>query len=130
MDLINYSGGFTEKAFKKSIKLTRVIENNLRVIDISYDQLPFFTPIMGDVFQIDQVSEVYKNRVIIKGAVNRAGQFSLSENQTLLSLIKRAEGFKPDVLRSKSFIIRTNKDFSTSNISLILMNSCQEKQKT
>ena len=43
MDLINYSGGFTEKAFKKSIKLTRVIENNLSVIDISYDQLPFFT---------------------------------------------------------------------------------------
>ena len=117
MDLINYSGGFTEKAFKKSIKLTRVIENNLSVIDISYDQLPFFTPIMGDVFQIDKVSEVYKNRVIIKGAVNRPGQFSLSENQTLLSLIKRAEGFKPDVLRSKSFIIRTNKDFSTSNIS-------------
>ena len=117
MDLINYSGGFTEKAFKKSIKLTRVIENNLSVIDISYDQLPFFTPIMGDVFQIDKVSEIYKNRVIIKGAVNRPGQFSLSENQTLLSLIERAEGFKPDVLRSKSFIIRTNKDFSTTNIS-------------
>ena len=117
LDLINYSGGFTEKAFKKSVKLTRVIDNNLRIIDISYDQLQFFTPKMGDVFEIGQVSQVYKNRVIIKGAVNRPGEFSLSENKTLLSLIKRAEGFKPDVFRSRSFIIRTNDDFSTSNIS-------------
>ena len=34
LDLINYSGGFQERAFTKSIKLTRVVEDELMIIDV------------------------------------------------------------------------------------------------
>ena len=54
-------------------------------------------------------------KIELSSGANRPGQFSFWK-PNLLS-IERAEGFKPDVLRSISFIIRTNKDFSTSNIS-------------
>jgi len=44
-DLINYSGGFSENAYTKSIKLTRIIDGQLKIVDINFDQFDFFQTI-------------------------------------------------------------------------------------
>jgi len=119
-DLLNYAGGFSEKAFKKSIKLTRVIDNQLMVMDVNEDQYESFEPKSGDVFKVDRILETYKNRVILKGAVQRPGIFSLDDKMTVSQLIKKANGLKPDALTANAYIKRTNSDFSTINISFNL----------
>ena len=119
-DLLNYAGGFSEKAFKKSIKLTRVIDNQLMVMDVNEDQYKSFEPKSGDLSKVDRILETYRNRVILKGAVQRPGIFSLDDKMTVSQLIKKANGLKPDALIANAYIKRTNSDFSTINISFNL----------
>ena len=121
-DLINYSGGFSENAYTKSIKLTRIIDGQLKIVDINFDQFDFFKPLNGDRYVIDKIVEKYNNRVMINGAVYRPGTFSLYEGMTVGDLIKKAEGLKPDVFLEKAYVTRTNKDYSTTTISLDLKN--------
>ena len=66
-DLLSYSGGLSENAFKKSIKLTRIIDDKYKVVDVNSDQFDFFQPKPGDKYVVDQVIDKYNNRVIIKG---------------------------------------------------------------
>ncbi|MDA7809940.1 SLBB domain-containing protein [Flavobacteriaceae bacterium] len=120
-DLLSYSGGLSENAFKKSIKLTRIIDDKYKVVDVNSDQFDFFQPKPGDKYVVDQVIDKYNNRVIIKGAVYRPGTFSITEKgMTVKDLIDKAEGLKSDVFLNKAYITRTNPDYSTSNISINL----------
>jgi len=120
-DLLSYSGGLSENAFKKSIKLTRIIDDKYKVVDVNSDQFDFFQPKPGDKYVVDQVIDKYNNRVIIKGAVYRPGTFSITEKgMTIKDLIGKAEGLKSDVFLNKAYITRTNPDYSTSNISINL----------
>ena len=119
-DLLFYAGGLSEKAYKQSIKLTRIIDGQLKIVDINYDQFDFFKPSAGDVFQVDQIIEKYNNRVIVNGAVYRPGTFSLTEEMTVKNLIDKAEGLKTDVFFDKAYVTRTNEDYSTSTIALNL----------
>ena len=120
LDLLNYAGGLSENAFKKSIKLTRIIDGQLKVVDINFDQFDFFKPMDGDKYMIEKIIEKYNNRVIVNGAVFRPGTFSLTEEMTVKNLIDKAEGLKTDVFFDKAYITRTNEDYSTSTIALNL----------
>ena len=119
-DLLFYAGGLSENAFKKAIKLTRIIDDKFKVVDVNSDQFDFFQPKPGDKYLVDKVIEKYNNRVIIKGAVYRPGIFSIIEEMTIKDLIDKAEGLKSDVFLNKAYITRTNPDYSTSNISINL----------
>ena len=120
-DLISYAGGLSENAFQKSIKLTRIIDDKYKIVDVNLDQFEFFQPLSGDKYIVDRVIEKYNNRVIIKGSVYRPGTFSISEEgMTIKELIEKAEGTKSDVFLNKAYITRTNSDYSTTNISVNL----------
>jgi protein involved in polysaccharide export with SLBB domain len=120
LDLINYAGGLSENAYTKSIKLTRIIDGQLKIIDINFDQFDFFKPLSGDKYVIEKIVEKYNNRVMVNGAVYRSGTFSLSEGMTIKNLIDKAEGLKTDVFFDKAYVTRTNDDYSTSTIALNL----------
>ena len=120
LDLLNYAGGLSENAFKKSIKLTRIVDGQLKVVDINSDQFDFFKPMDGDKYLIEKIIEKYNNRVIVNGAVFRPGTFSLTEEMTVKNLIDKAEGLKSDVFFDKAYVTRTNEDYSTSTIALNL----------
>jgi protein involved in polysaccharide export with SLBB domain len=119
-DLLSYSGGFSENAFKKSIKLTRIIDGELKIVDINSDQFEFFKPMSGDKYQVDQIIEKYNNRVIVNGAVYRPGTFSVFSGMSIKDLIEKAGGLKSDVYYEKAYVTRTNKDYSTTTISIDL----------
>ena len=120
LDLLNYAGGLSENAFKKSIKLTRIIDGQLKIVDINSDQFDFFKPMDGDKYMIEKIIEKYNNRVMVSGAVFRPGTFSLTEEMTVKNLIDKAEGLKSDVFFDKAYVTRTNEDYSTSTIALNL----------
>ena len=119
-DLLFYAGGLSENAFKKAIKLTRIIDDKYKVVDVNSDQFDFFQPKAGDKFNVEEIIEKYNDRIIVKGAVYRPGVYSLSENMTIKDIVDKAEGLKPDVFLNKLTVTRTNPDYSTTNISLNL----------
>ena len=121
-DLINYAGGLSENAYTSSIKLTRIIDGELKIVDINFDQFDFFKPLNGDRYVVDKIVEKYNNRVIINGAVYRPGTFALFDGMTVKDLIDKAEGLKSDVFFEKAYVTRTNKDYSTTTIALDLKN--------
>ena len=121
-DLINYAGGLSENAYTSSIKLTRIIDGELKIVDINFDQFDFFKPLNGDRYVVDKIVEKYNNRVIINGAVYRPGTFALFDGMTVKDLIDKAEGLKSDVFFEKAYVTRTNKDYSTTTIALDLNN--------
>ena len=121
-DLINYAGGFSEDSYSKSIRITRIFDEKYKIVDVNSDQYEFFQLKSGDKIEIDKIIEKYDNRLIIKGSVYKPGVFALSEGMTVLNLIEKAEGIKPDTYLERAFITRTNEDFSTTNISFNLSN--------
>ena len=119
-DLINYAGGFSEDSYSKSLRITRVFDDQYKIVDVNSDQFEFFQLKSGDKIEIDKVIEKYDNRLILKGSVYRPGIFALTNGMTVKDLIEKGEGLKPDTYMDRSFITRTNEDFSTTNISFDL----------
>ena len=119
-DLINYAGGFSDDSYSKSLRITRVFDDQYKIVDVNSDQFEFFQLKSGDKIEIDKVIEKYDNRLILKGSVYRPGIFALTNGMTVKDLIEKGEGLKPDTYMERSFITRTNEDFSTTNISFDL----------
>ena len=119
-DLLNYASGFNELAYIKTIKVKRVSDGEHIVADINEDQFEIFTPVSGDVFQVDKVLDRYKNRVIVKGAVYRPGVYAITKGLGVRGLLDKTEGLKQDALTTLASIVRTNEDLSTSLISFNL----------
>ena len=121
-DLLFYAGGFSENAYKSSIKLKRIIDDKYKIVDVNIDQYEFFQPKPGDKFIVDEVIEKYNNRVIVNGAVYRPGTYAIEDGMTIKDLIEKAQGLKSDVFLEKAYVTRTNKDYSTTNILINLKN--------
>ena len=63
-NLIDYAGGFKENAYTKSVKITRIFDDKLKIVDVNSDQFEFFTPVNGDVIEVDQIVMKYENRLL------------------------------------------------------------------
>ena len=128
-DLIFFAGGFKENAYRKSVKVTRIFDNKLKVVDVNSDQFDFFTPKAGDKFEIDSVVQKYQDRIILKGSVYRPGVYSLNSVKNIKDLIIKAEGIKSDTYLNKAYITRTNDDLTTSNIQFNVYNQLNNIDK-
>jgi protein involved in polysaccharide export with SLBB domain len=128
-DLLNYASGFNEEAYTKTIKVKRISDGEHVLVDINKNQFEIFTPQSGDVFQVDEVLDRYKNRVIVNGAVYRPGVYAITKGLGVKGLLAKSEGLKQDALTTSANIIRTNEDFSTSSISFSLRDILSGKEQ-
>ncbi|MDC3077465.1 SLBB domain-containing protein [Flavobacteriales bacterium] len=127
-NLIDYAGGFKENAYTKSVKITRIFNDKLKIVDVNSDQFEFFTPVNGDVIEVDQIVMKYENRLLIKGSVYKPGVFSFQDGMTVKDLINKAEGLKPDTYFERAYITRTNPDYSTTTIPFNLTSQVNESE--
>ncbi len=118
--LLEYSGGFSEIAYSKAIKVNRIVDGERVIADVNDDQFEVFVPRPGDIFEVGQVLNRYKNRVIVKGAVFRPGNFSISGETTVKSIIENGEGIRPDAFLGRAYILRTTPDLNTETLSFDL----------
>lgn len=116
-DLIRYAGGFTDKAYKNHLSLTRITDKDKKVIDIDGSVFDSFIPNNADSFSASDIVDLYENRVAISGAVFRPGIYELTEGLTLSGLIKKAQGVNADYFSQRGLIIRLQSDLSPSTIS-------------
>jgi protein involved in polysaccharide export with SLBB domain len=118
--LLDYAGGFTDEAFKDRISVTRISGKEKAVSDIFLDQFSIFMIKGGDQYTVGRVLNRFSNRVQIKGAVFREGNFALTDGLTLGQLIKNADGIRGEAYLERASILRTYDDLSTEVISVNL----------
>jgi len=116
-DLIRYLGGFTDRAFKAQLSLTRITDSEKKVIDISQSIYDSFIPTNGDAIVASEIIDRYENRINISGAVFRPGNYELTKGLTLSGLIKKAQGVTENYFGNRGLIIRLQDNLSPMTLS-------------
>ena len=111
-NIINYSGGLSENAYKNSLSIVRITSREKEIIDVRANEFTLVKPVNGDYITVGKVLNRYTNRVAIIGSVFREGNYALSEGLTLSGLIKKADGFQEDAYLSKATLFRKNNDLT------------------
>jgi protein involved in polysaccharide export with SLBB domain len=118
--LLFYSGGFAPQAYKNLVKVTRLTDRELKVIDVTQPEFKTFAMQDGDIVTVERLLDRFENQVTIEGAVFRPGQYSLDNNKTLKQLLNTAEGLKPDAFTGRVTIVRTREDLALENLAVNL----------
>ncbi|WP_338875747.1 SLBB domain-containing protein [Spirosoma sp. SC4-14] len=120
--LLYYAGDFAANAYKGRVKVTRLTDREVKVIDVTAPEFKTFVMQDGDVVTVEQLLDRFENQVTIEGAVYRPGQYSLDQNKTLKQLVSSAEGLKGDAFQGRVNIVRTREDLAIENITVNLAN--------
>lgn len=113
--LLNYAGGFTDKAMKSFVRVKRWGASNREVLTVPFSQLDKFELLSGDTLYVDSLVKWFTNRVVISGAVNYPGEFGLNEVNQLSKLLQLAQPNEMALL-DRAMIIRKQEDFTPSFI--------------
>lgn len=116
-DLLKYCGGFTDEAYTDRISVTRSMNGEKSVADVSKELFGMFAPASGDVFQISKMLDKYSNRVQILGSVFRPGVYALDEKMTLRDLVTKANGLTEDAFMESATVVRLQEDLTPEIVS-------------
>ncbi len=120
--LISYAGDFAAQAYKNRLKVTRLTDREVKIVDVTTPEFKTFVMQDGDLVAVERLLDRFENQITIEGAVYRPGQYSLNNNRTLKQLITTAEGLKGDAFTGRITIIRTREDLAIENLSINLAN--------
>lgn len=118
--IIKYSGGVTDNAYNAKIKLFRNTAIDRELITVNANDLESLYPQKGDSYIFGKILNRFTNRISIKGAVYRPGEFELREGMTLTKLIKEADGLREDAFTKRANIHRLKEDLSPEIVTVEL----------
>jgi protein involved in polysaccharide export with SLBB domain len=120
-DILRYAGGFTDKAYTYSLTVRRNTSRELKLLNITQDEVATFQPQNGDSISVGKIIERYENRVTVSGAVFRPGVFAIENGLTTVKeLIKRAEGPRENAFLNRATISRRKENYDPEMISFDL----------
>jgi len=119
-DLIQFSGGFSQKAYSYRLKIQRNTERQHKIIDVTIDLFNLTKLENGDQIKVEPIIERFENRVEVDGAVFRPGQYELTEGMTVKNLITKAEGLREDAFLSRAILYRLDDNLTVQSISIDL----------
>lgn len=105
--LLNYAGGYTEQAYTSNVNVHRNTQTEKKLI--TFDPLtdPRFPTQNGDQFYVGTILDRFENKVEIRGAVFRPGEFALGDKiKTVKQLIESAQGLREDAFSSRAILVR------------------------
>lgn len=115
--IIEYASGFTDTAYKASIKVFQRTDKDREIRDVLAIDYNRFLPKGGDVYIVSKILNKYQNKVTIKGAIYRPDVYEISPNLRVADLIKKADGLKQDAYTKRGQIIRFQDDLTKSIVS-------------
>lgn len=116
-NLLQYASGFTDVAYKASVKVTQLTDKERSVKDIPSAAYKSYVPKSGDIFVVSKLLSRFSNRISITGAVFRSGFFEFSEEMTVADLIRKADGLKEDAYTGRAQLIRLKEDLTKEMLS-------------
>jgi protein involved in polysaccharide export with SLBB domain len=121
-DLLFFAGGYTDRAYKASIKVKQFTDVERKIKDIQKADISLYNPANGDEFKVDSVLERIENAVSINGAVYHPGEFELTPGITISGLIKRAGGLLENVFTDRATLTRTYANGTKENFTFNVAN--------
>ncbi|MCA0381127.1 MAG: SLBB domain-containing protein [Bacteroidetes bacterium] len=126
--LFTYSGGFSDSAYRSAIKVIRITDTGRILADVPATDFASFTPKSGDAFIVAKALAKYNNRVSIRGAVYRPGDYELKPGMQLSELMAKAGGIKPDAFMGRGIIARLKEDQTAASVSFHVGNVAAGKE--
>lgn len=117
-DVLGFAGGFNERAYTERIRILRNTSAEKQILDVAHADFGGFIAQDGDRIQVDAILDRFANRVRIRGAVYRPGDYALEEGMTLGHLIRKASGLREDAFLSRGYIHRLNPDNSRALLAI------------
>lgn len=119
--VLGFAGGFSDEAYRASIKLRRNTLRERRIITITEDEVAGFIPQEGDKYEVGKILDRYENRVQVAGAILRPGDYALEPGlETVRQLISRADGLRKDAFMNRASIARERPDLDSENLTFDL----------
>ena len=119
--LINYAGGFTGDAYKKSVRIIRKTGQQYSVFNVSEFDMAKFPVSDEDSVSVDSVLPRFANMIEVKGAVFRPGMYEVGGNiQTVRQLIESAEGVTEEAFTPHAILHRMKSDRTLEVLSVDL----------
>lgn len=119
--LLNYAGGFTGDAYKKTIRIIRKSGGQYAVQSVNEIDYGTFKMDDGDVVSVEAALDRFENRIEVRGAVYRPGIYQLDGAvNTVKSLITKADGLRDDAFTSRVLLDREKDDLTHEMISIDL----------
>jgi protein involved in polysaccharide export with SLBB domain len=117
VDILEFASGFTDKAYKASVKIYQQSDKERKVQDLVAAEYSKYLPQSGDLFVVSKILNRFENRVKITGAVFRPDTYQFSPGLRVADLIRKADGLKEDAFTGRGQIIRLQEDLTRSIVS-------------
>lgn len=118
-DLLNFAGGFTGDAYKKTIRVIRKSGREYQVYNVNESDYEKFILVDGDAVSVDAIIPRFENKVEVRGAVYREGLYAIGEDVfTVKQLIEKAEGLREDAFLNRAVIYRKKPDLTLETQSI------------
>ena len=127
-DLLKYCGGFTDTAYRGAVTVVRITPTEKEIIDLDASQFNTFKINSSDKYIVRKLQDEFGNRIVITGSVIRPGQYQLTPELTLDSLIEKAGGLKRDAFTKRVVIFRYLKNRMPTTLSVDLDSLADFKQ--
>jgi protein involved in polysaccharide export with SLBB domain len=111
--VLEYAGGLADNANKESIRIRRLGNRSREILTVAIKNLYDFDLRSGDVIEADVLSDTYKNRVKIEGAVYYPGDYSILSFPTLSSLLNHVQ-LKGNAFMERAVVRRMKYDMTTT----------------
>lgn len=119
-NLLNYSGGFTDVAYRGAVTVERVSDSERIIIDLPLSQYSQFAVKGSDDFIVGRIQEQFGNRIYATGSVQRPGPYELKKGLSVKELIENAGGLTPDAYSRRAIIYRYYQNMMPAIISVSL----------
>ena len=116
--LLKYAGGFSTKAYKAAVRLTRTAGNHYSAYSVSEFDMAGFHLMDGDSVIVDSILDRYENTITIRGAVFHPGRYDLDGTTTVRSLIERSGGLTEEAFSAHAMLYRMKSDRTRRVISI------------
>ena len=105
--LLDYAGGFTGDAYRKSVRLLRKSGKLKSVYNINEFDMSSFSVDDGDSITVDSILDRYENMVEVRGALFRPGMYHLGEEvNSVKTLIEAADGLLEEAFTAHAVLRR------------------------
>ncbi len=118
--ILKFAGGVTDNAYTAKIKVFRNTAIDRELSTVNAADVASIYPQKGDSYVFGKILNRFTNRVSIKGAVYRPGEFELKDGLTLTRLILEADGLREDAFMGRVNVHRLKNDLSPEIISVEL----------
>lgn len=118
--VLQYAGGFTDNAYTARLQVFKNTSKDRQVTTVTENQLETIIPQRGDTYIVGKILNRFTNRISIRGAVYRPGEYELKDGMTLTQLISEADGIREDAFTSRATIHRLKNDLSPEIVSVDL----------